>query len=81
MLILLPPFFCLFPRLHRFGVGSWKVGLLGHGFGNLGQRHLLDGQRVILGVLDSGLVGGTSQRGGLRVLCGGLRELLLPARV
>ena len=48
LLILLPPFFCLFLGLHPFDVGSWKVGLLGYGFANLSQRDLLDGRRVFL---------------------------------
>ena len=73
--------FCLSLGLRQFDVGPLKVGLLGHGFANLGQRDLLDGQRVFLGVRDFGLVGGTSRRGGLRVLGGGLRELLLAQRV
>ena len=56
--------FCLSLGLHHFGVGPLKVGLLGHGFANLGQRDLLDGQRVFLGVRNFGLEGGTSRRGG-----------------
>ena len=61
----------------REGLGR---GLLNGSAANLGQRHLLHGQRVFLGVRNFGLEGGTSRRGGQRVLGGGLRELLLPLR-
>ena len=66
--------------LERLRKHVWGFGLLGHGFANLGQRDLLDSQRVVLGVRDCGLVGGTSLRGGRRVLSEGSRHLLLPQR-